>query len=107
MALLLLTLPPIPATVTTSVAVTSTARSSMAPSLTRIWSPGRTSSVSVWSVVLQRSFVPGTSSTVMTKRSPGSMISDPFGNLPSRILGPCRAANTPTGRPAASAAWRT
>ena len=100
------TRPPTITSVITSVAVTSTALSSIAPSLIRIWSPGLTSSVRVCSVVDARSAVPGTSSVVITNRAPGTRKASPSMNSPRRILGPCRSARMPIGRLAARAASR-
>ena len=81
--------------------------SSTRPSSTRIGSPTATSSDSpVW-VVDTDSWSPGPRSAVITNRAPGRSRTDPPANRPSRILGPCRSARTPTARPLASAAWRT
>ncbi|MDT4842191.1 hypothetical protein FQZ97_760820 [compost metagenome] len=42
-----------------------------------------------------------------TKGWPGSSITLPSANLPTRIFGPCRSAMMPTSRPARCAASRT
>ena len=101
MPLLLLTGPPTTTSVTTSVSVTSVARSVSRPSSIKIRSPGWTSPGRPLYVVEHRSTVPGTSSMVMANRAPSTRVSLTGGEPAQpdlRALQVGQHADRPTGR---------
>src|SRR5665213_171781 len=101
-------LPPLMISQTTSAPWSSTTRSSMRPSESRIWSPVLRFSASVVNTVLTRLAVPSICSGVMVSNLPASSITGSWlTSDPVRIFGPCRSARMQTGLLSSFAILRT